>query len=484
MSKPCLIPLCAVAALCASACNKGTFVVVEAGAPAGTQATSLVVTARNGVHTGQTRFDASAPFGFPKSFSLHFDEAHTGATTIEVIALDGTLEVGRGSGTTTVIPGETVKLAISIGQEIADLGSPDMSLPDLARAMLSFAAPVRHTVGARPVAVFAGDLHHMGTGDIATVDLGSGGGGNLSILLGDGQLHYPVASTDLFAGQFPQSIAAGDWNGDGAIDLVVADGRFGFIYFQNNGMGAFPSGVTSSDVLKSPLGIAAGKFSRGQFLDVVVLGPAGVQVVFGDGSGGWSPMLPPSMPVGSAPTGLAVGFVDGDPYLDVVVSLGTNNTVAVLLGNGDGTFQNASSQSVGASPQAVAVGDLNGDGRPEILTANDGGSVSVLLNNGNGTFMQHTDFAAGKMLQSLVIDDFDGDKHQDVAVTDNGLNRVVVLLGDGSGKLESPIPFDLGANGLPYGITSSDLDSDGRRDLIVTDQATSSAIFLVNTTKH
>jgi hypothetical protein len=80
---------------------------------------------------------------------------------------------------------------------------------------------------------------------------------------------------------------------------------------------------------------------------------------------------------------VAVGDVNGDGKPDIITanSGGTTpgNTVSVLLGDGRGSFSAATSYRVGSQPIAVAVGDVNGDGKPDLVTAG-GNGVTVLLN--------------------------------------------------------------------------------------------------------
>src|SRR5207302_1161458 len=140
----------------------------------------------------------------------------------------------------------------------------------------------------------------------------------------------------------PSSVAVGDFNGDGKLDLAV---------------------TTEAGSPAPPL-------------------PADtVSVLLGNGDGTFQ--AAPNSPVGTVgPSSVAVGDFNGDGVPDVAVAsaaptlsgTGTGSgTVSVLLGNGDGSFRASLNVAVGMDPRFVAVGDFNGDGVPDLAVAEDGG---------------------------------------------------------------------------------------------------------------
>src|SRR5207245_8102031 len=130
---------------------------------------------------------------------------------------------------------------------------------------------------------------------------------------GDGAFRAPV---NYATGDSPNTIAVGDFNADGKLDLAVVNG-------------GNANGVSSVSIL---LGNGNGTFyAAGNY-------PA----AFG--------------------TSVAVGDFNRDGKLDlVVVNFGTSS-VSVLLGNGDGTFRTAANYGADNASTSVAIGDFNGDG--------------------------------------------------------------------------------------------------------------------------
>ena len=178
----------------------------------------------------------------------------------------------------------------------------------------SFGSPATYTVGNSPNALVVGDFNGDGKMDVAT----SNGDNTISVLLGNGDGSFAAASIGTYpvGGEDPDSIAVGDFNGDGKLDLVV-------------------SNVTSGDV----------------------------SILLGKGDGTFAAAS--IYPVGQGPQAVVAGDFNGDGKLDLAVPLYGDSAVAILLGKGDGTFAAAATQATDQDI-AVAAGDLNGDGKLDL----------------------------------------------------------------------------------------------------------------------
>ena len=138
-------------------------------------------------------------------------------------------------------------------------------------------------------------------------------------------------------GSYPTSTAAGDFNGDGYLDLAVTNNSSGTVsILLNNGSGTFTQSSTVN--------------------------------------------------VGSGPFSVTGGDFNGDGYLDLAVANENSNTVSILLNNGNGTFTQSSTAMVGTAPHSVTAGDFTGDGTLDLAVSNSQSSnISILLNGAPAT---------------------------------------------------------------------------------------------------
>jgi len=223
----------------------------------------------------------------------------------------------------------------------------------LGRGDGTFPTSVNYGVGTNPVSIATADFNGDGKPDLVVANGGTpgspppldGGGtgippdfGSISVLSGNGDGTFRTA-VNFRAGKFPVSVAVGDFNRDGKLDLAVANNGAQYNYSDNN-----------------------------------------VSVLFGRGDGTFPTLV--NYGVGKYPVSVAVADFNGDDKADIVVAELYSGSISVLTGNGDGTFLRAAANyAAGSSPWFMAVADLNGDGKPDIAVANlNPGTVSVLLN--------------------------------------------------------------------------------------------------------
>lgn len=304
----------------------------------------------------------------------------------------------------------------------------------------TFKPPVQYDAGNGPQSVAVGDFNSDGKLDVAVANYS----GTVSILLGNGDGTFQ-GPANYATGNASSSVAVGDFNRDGKLDLVVtnsgaANGVSSVSVLLGNGDGTFRAATNYSAGLGA-YSVAVGDFNRDGKLDLAVasFGSGTVSILLGKGDGTFQ--TGPSYATGG-PTSVAVGDFNGDGILDfVVANLGSNQgfgTLSAFLGAGDGTFHLAGNFGVGSNPYAVAVGDFSGDGTLDLAVANYGGygnapSVSILLGNGNGTFQPAFDYSVESGPygpSSLAVGDFNRGGRLGLAIGDgaSGASAITVLL--------------------------------------------------------
>jgi len=320
-----------------------------------------------------------------------------------------------------------------------------------------------------PTAMIAGDFDGDGKLDLAVAKEATDT--TISILLGDGKGNFTlVSSPDI--GSVPESLATGDFNGDGKLDLAVGGfanlSRTVFLLL-GDGTGNFALG-SSWPTDGFPGSLAVGDFNRDGNLDLaaVTSSPGAVYIFLGDGTGNFTVTSSPAPD--EFPTSVGVGDFNRDDNLDLAVANSVNSTVSILLGDGTGNFTPASSSLVDGHHSLVAVGDFNGDGKLDMAVPNSNGApVSILLGDGSGNFTSAPSPAAGNS-SSLTVGDFNGDSKLDIAVPNligPFVNTISILLGDGAGRFT--LSSSPGVEGSGISLVAGDFNGDGMLDLAIGD---------------
>ena len=329
----------------------------------------------------------------------------------------------------------------------------------------TFRPPVEYPTVDSPFTAIVADFNRDDRPDLAVLTYGLSyfdAGGIVSIHLGNGDGTFQPR-TDYQVGFNPFFMAAGDLNGDGAPDIVVANSnQLSVSVLLNNGNGTF---IRQNDLYTGQVGpLAVADFNGDGKGDLIEVALGFVSLYLGNGDG---TLRPPALyPVAGVPLQLAVTDIDGDGRLDIVTF---GDPMSILLGNGDGTFRPRLDSPSSGAP--TVLGDFNGDGVTDLAT---GGwnSVNIQFGNGNGTFQPPLNYGAGlgptadsAFSVGLVAGDFNHDQKDDLVVTNSGDKDISVLLNSGDGTFPTYRFFAGGRE--PSSVAIGDFNGDGKPDLAV-----------------
>jgi hypothetical protein len=268
--------------------------------------------------------------------------ANAGSTNVSVL-----LGKGDGSFQTATNYGATDTSQFVIVGDFDRNGMADLALVNrvsskvsvlLGRGDGAFLTAISYDVGTDPLAVAVGNFDGNLNPDLAVVNSALFDNlPSISVLLGNGNGTFKAA-VNQNVGSSPRSLAVGDFNTDGKLDLAVAE---------------------------------YGSFVNNQYTN------SAVSVLLGNGNGSFH--SPVKYVAGEGPLAVVADDFNGDGRLDLAVANNRSRNVSILWGKGDGTFDAPVNFDAGVNPRALAVGDFNSDGQLDLAVVNDGG-VSVLLN--------------------------------------------------------------------------------------------------------
>ena len=417
----------------------------------------------------------------------------------DILVSDGTMNLGNGDGSFT--PGTSVSgRALAVADFNGD-GRPDVLqlgtgtlLVLLGNGDGTFQPAITTASGAGLTGVIAVDLNGDGKADIVGTY-----GTFIFVYISNGDGTFKAGVPYNMGTSVDYSLLAlGDFNGDGKTDVVIS--LYGIypsggqeIVLLGNGDGTFQAPKVSPNP-PDVWSVAAGDFNGEGKLDLAVgtfggclstCGAGGTYILLGNGDGTFQSATTTAFP-GSGP--LLAADLNGDGKLDLVLQSDPQD-VQIFLGNGDGTFSNTANYIVSfpitttlraqlAGPATIvnggiALADFNGSGKEDLALGN-----AILLGNGDGTFKG---IRVASTSPVFAIGDFDKNGTLDIAATD--LNNVYILSNDGTGMLTKIQTYPLSFTNGPTDIVTADFNGDGNLDLLVTNSAGTTwgySVFLGN----
>jgi hypothetical protein len=403
------------------------------------------------------------------------------------------------------------------GTAAVALGNGDGTFAAPFTALNNIFAPF---VGTNSQVLQVGDFNSDGLPDLLIYSNGA-----LAVYPGDGIGAFGPAPDGQFAvnsyngGQFfpsfPQEPAPADFDGDGNLDVPVADGvdgTFSLVHGLGNGRfraqpavapnNASPTSPNNTEATNNIQVVAVGDVNGDSLADVLAIdysnffqnGEPDVDIGLSNGKGrfSFSTVIPAVIIIGSGSLGVVPALPDfnNDGHFDLLLL--TANGLSVTLSQPDGTLGAPIPLNLPAAAMACSIGnvafrDLNGDGNLDFVmsyagntqTCTGGSTPSgyfVGLGNGQGGFtVSFTPY--GTMLAQTLLSDFNGDGKLDLAVDDavsgNFLtpSSITVLPGNGDGTFNLANAQTVLNTWIISGMLVGDFDADGKQDLTLLSQA-------------
>ncbi|MBK7875015.1 MAG: VCBS repeat-containing protein [Planctomycetes bacterium] len=326
------------------------------------------------------------------------------------------------------------------------------------------------TADINPLGLVTGDLDGDGDADAACVGFARG---RLMLFLFDATngVHWEARTVLLGDLEQPRSLALGDLDGDGDLDLVSRGYFSGFRVLLNDGTAHFPN-VGAPTAVDQASQVVLADLDQDQDLDLLVpqrstSGGGSLHLFFNGGSANFGPALGLASPVVFAHS-VAVGDVDADGDVDLAVSgePATLNPPRVwaLLRNQAGTFVPGAAQPLGGSGTQVCIADVDGVPGGEVLAVDGTSSVRITPDAGPTTTWTT---GSTRTVTGLRVEDLDGDGDRDLLLAGGApfhQAEIAVVRNAGGGSFGAPEWHAAGS--MPESASALDLDLDGDLDLL------------------
>lgn len=309
--------------------------------------------------------------------------------------------------------------------------------------------------------------------------------------LGDGNGAFSPAPGFLIVGNSPFFITHAEMTGDGVIDLLVLNtGSNALTLHPGNGDGSFTNSIPGGDLFDYtegtyrtghvPRWLTRDDFDGDGRIDIAVANEEGNDVAIllnrGDGQFRSAPRFGVGSPPQAFPIDGDAADLDGDGDIDLAIANWGRSyqvgEVSVLLNRGDGSFAPRVNYPAGVNPRKAIAGEFTGDGIGDLAVLNERDTViSVLPGAGGGAYgaaiSLNLKSTPGRLrsVTDMTGADLDGDGRRDLAVVNRNEDALAIFRNGPSGLGTDPVVLPVTAR--PGLIRHGDMDGNGTIDLVV-----------------
>ena len=280
-------------------------------------------------------------------------------------------------------------------------------------------------------------------------------------------------------GQGPAHLLTTDLNLDGEPDLISANAKNNTLtLLYGKGDGSFRTGLTINTGAE-PTMSAVGDINQDGVPDIVVnaRGQEMFLVFLGKGNGKFRPPL--QTKTGKVPLNIILGDYNEDGILDAAVTL-TFSKMEIYMGTGDGRFKKGETYLTGSRSFSGVTEDFDEDGHLDIALAassSSASSIRLFMGNGDGTFQKAARLAEKMVPLAIISSDMNDDGKNDLVFASGQGDNIYLLTSNGDGSFEEPMAFSGG--GGPFALTTSHFNPDKLKDVAVGNSRSSSFSMII-----
>jgi flagellin len=311
------------------------------------------------------------------------------------------------------------------------------------------------------------------TGELSeiAIQLGYGTDGLIGIRPGNGLtrkvgIGFSSSSDAGLSSPAQSRSAVGDFNGDGRDDFAFTDNAQGKVIIYSGNADGTISQSSEFSIPISSVGLVAGDFNGDGKLDLSTASALGVSVYLGDGRGSFANKG--SYSATAMRDNLTTADFNGDGILDIVGNRGGQNFLEVLYGNGDGSFGNLvvlDYSTSGSGIDSFTAGDFDGDGIKDLAVAfTNGGSIGVSYGSSGRGFSSTYSFAtlgSGGTYAAIAAGDVNFDGIDDLLFANYSNPELFLSTSNRAVKDRSVTSLDVTVQSVQL----TDLNGDGLLDL-------------------
>lgn len=457
------------------------------------------------VSPSNTALFVSATSDIVVVFDRDMDDATLTASTVRVEGsrsgvASGTYGYNAGTKTLTIsgldfMPGEVVSVSVS-SQAMSSSGAglnPYVSTYTVAASGNGFFefTSTLDTGSASNWFLYGADVDGDGDDDVVGIS------GNVISVYTNNAGTYSLFSTFNLGSEYPEGAHVGDFNNDGAVDLIVWSFNTTASLLENDGVGNFTRNTTFNIGNSGSKTMTVADFDGDGNLDLAYnFGNAILNVNYGAGDFTFPAWSFTNLEFNGDyiyPRKLVAGDFNHDGRMDVAGFSDQLDNVFVMLNTGNRTFSPSEVYAVPADTRDIAVANLMGSAHPDIVVSSLGdNSFTIIPNKGNGTFGSPTTYGGLPVsIKRVVPFDFTGNGAPDLVfhAEDSNENGLLLLAyNDGNGGFGNQVSFQIPSEepdwyyGLSQNFAVLDANHDGALDIAsrLTDGGTQYIAFIEN----